>query len=132
MGFTSELEELHPGIFHRIAAFSRAQAIIVAQPVIADGGALQLERADRQLSDDFVEALSFIKSSIGKMDRLISAILSLTREGRREFSPVPGDMRDMIDGIVATLAHQAAQTEAVIKVGPLPGIESDRLALEQI
>jgi signal transduction histidine kinase len=132
MGFTSELEELHPGIFHRIAALSRAQASLAAQPMIADGGALQLERADKQLSDDFVEALSFIKSSIGKMDRLISAILSLTREGRREFSPVVVDMREMIDGIVASHAHQAAQAEARIQIGVLPGIESDRLALEQI
>jgi signal transduction histidine kinase len=132
MGFTSELEELHPGIFHRIAALSRAQASVAVQPVIADGGALQLERADKQLSDDFGEALSFIKSSIGKMDRLISAILSLTREGRREFSPVAVDMREMIDGIVASHAHQAAQAEARIQIGVLPRLESDRLALEQI
>src|SRR6201987_1919873 len=130
MGFTSELEELHPGIFHRIAAFSRAQAIIVAQPVIADGGALQLELADKRLSDDFAEALSFIKSSIGKMDRLISAILSLTREGRREFSPVPVEMRELINGIVSTLAHSAAEAEAKIEIGNVPNVISDRLALE--
>jgi signal transduction histidine kinase len=130
MGFTSELEELHPGIFHRIAALSRAQA--TAKPVMADGSELQLDRADKQLSDDFVEALSFIKSSIGKMDRLIGAILSLTREGRREFSPVTVDMRELIDGIVASHAHQAAQAEARIRIGVLPRLESDRLALEQI
>jgi signal transduction histidine kinase len=132
MGFTSELEELHTGIFHRIAALSGVQATALPQPVVATGEAVQLERADRQLSDDFVEALSFIKSSIGKMDRLISAILSLTREGRREFSPVAVDMREMIDGIVSSHAHQAGQAEARIRVAALPGIESDRLALEQI
>jgi signal transduction histidine kinase len=132
MGFTSELEELHTGIFHRIGSLSRAQATVAPQPMVADDDDVQLERADKQFSDDFVEALSFIKSSIGKMDRLISAILSLTREGRREFSPVSIDMRDLIDGIVATLAHQAAQAEARIMVGALPRIESDRLALEQI
>ncbi|MBV8578219.1 MAG: CHASE3 domain-containing protein [Acetobacteraceae bacterium] len=130
MGFTSELEELHPGIFHRIAALSRAS--LAAPPMLADGSDVELERGDKQLSDDFVEALSFIKSSIGKMDRLISAILSLTREGRREFSPVAVDMREMIDGIVASHAHQAAQAEARIRIGALPRIESDRLALEQI
>src|SRR6201987_6185947 len=130
MGFTSELEELHPGIFHRIAAFSRAQAIIVAQPVIADGGALQLERADKRLSQDFSEALSFIKSSIGKMDRLISAILSLTREGRRQFEPVPIDTRQLIESVVTTLAHQAAEAEAKIEIENVPNVISDRLALE--
>jgi signal transduction histidine kinase len=132
MGFTSELEELHNGIFHRIASLNQAQATAQPQPMVADRKELQLEHPDRQLSDDFVEALSFIKSSIGKMDRLISAILGLTREGRREFTPVPIDMRDLIESIVATLAHQAAQAEARIAVGPLPLIESDRLALEQV
>ena len=130
MGFTSELEELHNGIFRRIALLSHAEAAVGPAPVTADGAALA--RADKLLSDDFVEALSFIKSSIGKMDRLISAILSLTREGRREFAPVPVEMRALIEGIVSTLAHQAAQAEARIAVGTLPRIVSDRLALEQI
>jgi signal transduction histidine kinase len=132
MGFTSELEELHNGIFHRIASLTHADAAAGPAPVTADGTALELARADKLLSDDFVEALSFIKSSIGKMDRLISAILSLTREGRREFAPVPVEMRALIEGIVSTLAHQAAQAEARIAVGTLPRIVSDRLALEQI
>ena len=71
-----------------------------------------LEGDDKQLSQDFAEALGFIKSSIGKMDRLISAILNLTREGRREFEPVPIDTRELIEDIVTTLAHQAAEAEA--------------------
>jgi signal transduction histidine kinase len=132
MGFTSELEELHNGIFQRIAALTPAQATASAQPMAADTKNPRLEPADRQLSDEFAEALSFIKSSIGKMDRLISAILGLTREGRRDFMPVPINTRALIEGIVATLAHQAAQAEARIAVGALPRIESDRLALEQI
>jgi hypothetical protein len=66
------------------------------------------------------------------MDRLISAILNLTREGRREFRPVLIDTRELIEGIVATVAHQAAEAEAQIRLEPLPQIVSDRLALEQI
>jgi signal transduction histidine kinase len=91
-----------------------------------------LDGPDRQLSQDFTEALGFIKSSIGKMDRLISAILNLTREGRREFEPVPIDTRELIEGIVSTVAHQAAEAEAQVRIEPLPNIVSDRLALEQI
>ena len=56
--------------------------------------------ADKQLSEDFTEALGFIKSSIAKMDRLISAILNLTREGRREFEPVRIDTKELIEAIV--------------------------------
>ncbi len=72
-------------------------------------GELALEGADKQLSEDFSEALGFIKSSIAKMDRLISAILNLTREGRREFQPVKIDTRELIETMVSTLAHQAAE-----------------------
>jgi len=66
------------------------------------------------------------------MDRLISAILNLTREGRREFKLERIDVRELIDGIVKTVAHQAAEANATVEVGTLPNIVSDRLALEQI
>lgn len=123
MGFTSELEELRADIFKRIARLNHA-AGSTPLPVIAG--------EDRQLSQDFAEALGFIKSSIAKMDRLITAILNLTREGRREFEPVRIDTSELIEAIVTTMAHQAAEAEAEIRIEPLPDIVSDRLALEQI
>ena len=133
MGFTSELEELRGDIFKRIAALSREQSAAPSAPENANVTAEPvLEGADKQLSEDFSEALAFIKSSIGKMDRLISAILNLTREGRREFEPVWIDTRELIEGIVATVAHQAAEAQAEIRIDALPNIVSDRLALEQI
>ncbi len=130
MGFTSELEELRGDIFRRIAALGNDAPLVpdangeLPEPVLSE--------QDKQLSNDFTEALSFIKSSIGKMDRLISAILNLTREGRREFKPVKIDSRELIENIVATVAHQAAETETTIRVEPLPDIVSDRLAMEQV
>ncbi len=131
MGFTSELEELRGDIFRRIAALAHAAALTPVPQVAADTEP-ELEGADKQLSQDFSEALGFIKSSIGKMDRLISAILNLTREGRRQFEPEPVETRELIEGIVATLAHQAVEAQAKIHIEPLPRIVSDRLALEQI
>jgi signal transduction histidine kinase len=132
MGFTSELEELRADIFRRIAALGRATAATSAVPAVAGEAEPVLEVEDKQLSQDFSEALGFIKSSIAKMDRLITAILNLTREGRREFEPERVDTRELIEGIVATMAHQAAEAEAQIRIEPLPDIVSDRLALEQI
>ncbi|MGY3452840.1 sensor histidine kinase [Bradyrhizobium sp. USDA 4353] len=129
MGFTSELEELRNDIFRRIATLARA---VSASPPPAEGTEPELEGTDKQLSEDFSEALGFIKSSIAKMDRLISAILNLTREGRREFVPVRIDTRELIEQIVSTLAHQAEEAQTTIRVEPLPTIVSDRLALEQI
>jgi signal transduction histidine kinase len=132
MGFTSELEELRGDIFRRIASLARAQSAPAALDNATDTAEPILEGADKQLSQDFTEALGFIKSSIAKMDRLITAILHLTREGRREFQPVQIDTRELIESIVSTVAHQAAEAEATIHVEPLPDIVSDRLAMEQI
>jgi signal transduction histidine kinase len=132
MGFTSELEELRLDIFRRIAFLGRAGDPVSPLPVVTGDAEPALDGEDRQLSQDFSEALSFIKSSIAKMDRLITAILNLTREGRREFEPVPIDTSELIEGIVATVAHQAAEAEARIRIEPLPNIISDRFALEQI
>ena len=136
MGFTSELEELRNDIFTRIAKYGRAASTTSSVPeVIKDtdpGAAPELQQEDKQLSQDFSEALGFIKSSIGKMDRLISAILNLTREGRRDFHPVPIDTRELIETIISSVAHQASEADAQIRVEPLPNIVSDRLAMEQI
>ena len=136
MGFTSELEELRTDIFDRLARYSRAvvEATAIPQPIgdTDPADAPELRPEDKQLSQDFSEALGFITSSIGKMDRLISAILNLTREGRREFQPVPIDTRELIESIISSFAHQASEADAQIRIEPLPGIVSDRLALEQI
>jgi len=133
MGFTSELEQLRGDIFKRIATLGRSAS---SAPLVPDNASDDaepvLEGSDKQLSEDFTEALGFIKSSIAKMDRLITAILNLTREGRREFQPVPIETRELIEGIVSTVAHQAAEADAQIRIEPLPDIVSDRLALEQI
>lgn len=109
MGFTSELEAIRKDLFSR-------------QPT---------ESGDN-LDRDFDEALSFIKSSISRMDRLIKAILKLTREGRREFRREPIDMTELVPSIADGLGYQAQVDGASITVEPLPPILGDRLALEQI
>ena len=132
MGFTSELEELRGDIFKRIATL---HAAATSSPLTPDAnGSIEsaLDAGDKQLHEGFSEALEFIKSSIAKMDRLISAILNLTREGRREFEPVRIDVKELVDAIVTTVAHQASEAEADIHIESLPDITSDRLAIEQI
>ena len=133
MGFTSELEELRSDIFKRISSLDRAASPEPPAPENAtDTAEPVLEGSDKQLSEDFGEALGFIKSSIAKMDRLISAILNFTREGRREFQPERIDTKEFLESIVETVAHQAAEAKAQIRIQPLPNLVSDRLALEQI
>lgn len=130
MGFTSELEELRASIFRRIERLSVPQAVAARSEAAPE--VLALADEDRELAQEFDESLSFIKSSIAKMDRLIAAILTLNREGSRAFKPERIDMRELIEGIARTVAHQAEEANADIRVEPLPEAVSDRLALEQV
>ena len=120
MGFTSELEELRGDIFRRIATLSHPAGMPVEASADSKEVEPKLEGSDPTLANEFGEALGFIKSSIGKMDRLISAILNLTREGRREFKPERIDTTKLIETIAQTVAHQALEAEATIDVEPLP------------
>ncbi|HET9617939.1 MAG TPA: CHASE3 domain-containing protein [Pseudolabrys sp.] len=127
MGFTSELEALRTDIFDQVARLSTELAALNAQAAeAADTG--EIER----LGADFDEAIRFIKTSIGNMDRLINAVLKLSREGRREFRPERVDMDELLSSITATVTHRAVELGARIEVGTLPSIETDRLAVEQI
>lgn len=118
MGFTSELETMRTDLFDRLAAL-RAQV----------GGRAD---EDADLAADFEEAFGFIKASIVKMDRLIKAILELSRQGRAEFHPTVVDVRALVTGIAETMAHQLLERDARIDVTPLPAITTDRMALEQV
>ncbi|MGN6573577.1 MAG: sensor histidine kinase [Pseudolabrys sp.] len=127
MGFTSELEALRTDIFDQVARLSAELAALNAQASEAANTG-EIER----LGADFDEAIRFIKTSIGNMDRLINAVLRLSREGRREFRPERVDMDELLSSITATVTHRAVELGARIEVGALPSIETDRLAVEQI
>jgi PAS domain S-box-containing protein len=120
MGFASELDAWRKPIFERLAAL-RAQV-----------GGGQDGDSDKALRSDFEEALSFIKSSVAKMDRLIGALLKLSREGQREFLPQSIDMSQLLQSTLEALVHQARDVNAKIIIGELPTIIRDRLALEQV
>ena len=67
------------------------------------------------------------------MDRLISSILKLSREGRRTISPEPLDMDKLVQGVVDSLHHRTEALGAEITIAkPLPRLTSDRVAVEQI
>jgi signal transduction histidine kinase len=120
MGFASEIDIWRKQIFERLGAL-RAQA-----------GGEQDAGSDEALRSDLEEALSFIKSSVAKMDRLIAALLKLSREGQRQFQPQFIDMSQLLQSTLEALAYQAQAVNAKITVGELPTITSDRLALEQV
>lgn len=114
MGFTGELDAIR-------------RELVEEQP--RDGTP---DPARQRILADFDEALGFITSSISKMDRLIKAILDLSRAGRRDFMPELLDLNTTLGTVRDALSHQAQDVGAEIRIEPLPQIESDRLAVEQI
>ncbi len=118
MGFTSELEALRQDVFDRMKA-----AGVPAETV---------DKVEREGGKDFEESLGFIKAAIDKMDRLIAAILRLSRVGHQEFKLEAVDLQTAIEAIRSTMAHQLQSTGATISVRSLPTIVTDRLAAEQV
>jgi len=97
-----------------------------------------LPQAEREkfrdvLKKDIPEALAFIGSSVSRMDSLINAILQLSRAGRRELSPEPVSIQDLIGTIVNSLTHQLGLKNATVTLQEdLPDVIADRTALGQI
>jgi len=86
----------------------------------------------RALEDDIPEALGFIETAVTRMDRLIESVLQLSRLGRRELQGEPIATEALVHETLRTLAHQIAQRQVQMTVGPLPVVHADRLALTQI
>ena len=121
LGFTSELD----GVRQDLVTFMNEVEKI----------APNLVTADRRLAieEDLPEALGFIRSSTSKMDRLINAILKLSREGRRKLTPQPIDVAELVKAQGESLSQQLSAREATVAVeGQLPALVSDKLAVEQI
>ncbi|MFY9656052.1 MAG: CHASE3 domain-containing protein [Methylocystis sp.] len=117
MGFTSEIEALWN------ATFKQQQS--AQSPT---GESLREQTAEAE----FDEAIAFIKAATLKMERLIGAVLAISRTGKRELKPEQIDMTALMNSVVTTLSHEAQAVDAKIEVGSLPPIHCDRLALEQV
>ena len=99
-GFTSELESATRTIAKFVGQHTFVDQHGVEPPAAA------LAEVTVAVSEDLPEAIRFIKASTTKMDRLIAAILKLSREGRRVIHPEPIEMRGFLSGIADTLQHQ--------------------------
>ncbi|MGZ3374977.1 MAG: sensor histidine kinase [Phenylobacterium sp.] len=121
MGFTAELE---------VAVKPLSTLLERAEATAPD---IVTEDARTAVRSDLPESIGFIRTSTQKMDRLINAILQLSRQGRRVLTPELVDVGALLHGVADNLAHRASELGAVIEIPPgIPGVVSDRLALEQI
>ncbi|HET9511222.1 MAG TPA: ATP-binding protein [Sphingomonas sp.] len=121
MGFTAELEA-----GQKVLAELVDRAEETAPDIVTDDARFAAR-------EDLPEAIGFIRTSTQKMDRLINAILKLSREGRRSITPERIDMPALIGGIRDTLQHRLDEIGGTVEVvGALPAIVTDRLAIEQV
>ncbi len=84
------------------------------------------------LEETIPEALGFIEGSVNHMDHLTAALLRLSRAGRREFQVEELDTGALLQETLGGLQHEIERRHIAVRVGSLPGIASDRDAIEQI
>lgn len=120
MGFTAELEEAQQTVAEYLAAMDAGPVTAVPDEVRS------------AVITDMPEAMGFIRASTARMDRLIKAILHISREGRRPLLSHKIALDDLFAGLGDSLSGQLAAADATLDIGPLPIVEGDELALEQI
>ncbi len=120
IGFTSELENATSRLNRFVADHIAASDVTIPEDVRLAS------------EEDLPEAIRFIQTSTAKMDRLINAILRLSREGRRVLVPEQLDMNVLLKNVIDSVRHQAAVADAEVTLGPIPPIVCDRIAIEQI
>lgn len=84
------------------------------------------------LRGNIPDDLRFIESAAERMGRQVNALLKLCREGSRELKPVPINLGEVLDPVLASLAHQIASNQVAVTVAPLPEVLADPLCVEQI
>ena len=121
MGFTAEL-----------AAATGPLAELVDRAE-AEAPGILTEEARLAAREDLPEAIGFIRTSTQKMDRLINAILKLSRQGRRTIAPESLDIAAIAEAAVDAIRHVVDERGVAIAIErPMPPLVSDRLAVEQI
>lgn len=91
------------------------------------------EEVRRAVEEELPESIGFIRAATRKMDRLINAILKLSREGRRNLNPERLAMDALVEGLLASVRHQLDEKGAKAEIeGSLPNLVNDRVAIEQV
>jgi PAS domain S-box-containing protein len=119
-GFSAEL---------RSAVGVISEAIDGASPYLPES---QAEAVNTAIQKDIPEALEYIDSAVNRMDHLTSAVLKLSRLGRRDLNFEQVDMNSLVQHILNSLAHQIKAQQVSVTVAALPPVVADRLAMEQI
>jgi signal transduction histidine kinase/uncharacterized MnhB-related membrane protein len=84
------------------------------------------------LEEDLPGALRFIRASATRFQKLIEALLALSRTGREPYRSEPIDMDRLVGGVVEASQIAIRAAGATVTVGPLPAATGDATALSQV
>lgn len=90
------------------------------------------DRVDAVVRKDIPEAIEFIQSSVSRIDGLLTAVLKLSRLGRRELAPERIDVDALVRHILSSQTHQLERKNVAVTIGALPEVTADPMAMDQI
>ena len=93
---------------------------------------LQKTEASEILNEDMPSSLHFISQSSLKFERLIDALLVLSRHGRQVYRIFDLDVGEVVANAVAIFQQQITEAGATVNVGDLPPVKADMTALGQV
>ncbi len=82
-------------------------------PSLSEGDRRKMESL---LSEDTGEPITFIESSVGRMNGLIEAILKLSRFERTELEMEPVDMNEPVSEVLTTMAHEIDEHDVSVSL----------------
>jgi len=92
-----------------------------------------LEDYADKLDADGVNKLQTLVRLSQRMERLIEALLQLSRVGRQELTLTTVDMNALVSEVLELLQPRLEQTHTTVEVtGPLPSVLSDRTRLQEV
>ena len=84
------------------------------------------------LNEEMGGALHYISASAAKFERLIDALLGLSRQGRQVYHLTRVNVWDLATNAVATFQQAIIEAVAEVEVGSLPSVTADATALGQV
>lgn len=89
-------------------------------------------KADELCETGVRESVGFIRTAVGRLGRIIDALLRLSRAGRVVYQPQALDVATIARRVVDSMRRTAEERKTEVIVGELPGAWGDPMAIEQV
>ena len=90
------------------------------------------ERLRAALLSEIPQALTFIDSSVKRMETLMNSVQAISRLGNRGLKPAPIDMNEAVRNVLRSFADRIEQQGVTVRTGKLLPVTADRSAMELI